>query len=50
MRKLTLPQVAQWAINCVDIRDPDAIQTPFEYDENPWDGWNVVVSSSVIRG
>ena len=31
--------IAQWAINCVDARDPDAIMTPFEYDENPWDGW-----------
>lgn len=41
MRKLTCRQVAQWAINVVDMRDPDAIQTPFEYDENPWDGWNV---------
>ena len=32
--------VAQWAINVVDFRDPDAINTPFEYDPNPWDGWN----------
>lgn len=42
MRKLTCRQIAQWAVNCVDIRDSDAIQTPFEYDENPWNGWNVV--------
>ena len=21
------------------MRDPDVIMTPFEYDENPWDGW-----------
>lgn len=41
-RKLTRRMIAQWAINVVDFRDPDAIQTPFEYDENPWDGWNVV--------
>ncbi len=41
-RKLTCRMIAQWAVNVVDFRDPDAIQTPFEYDENPWDGWNVV--------
>jgi len=38
-RKNTCRQIAQWAINCVDIRDADVINTPFEYDENPWDGW-----------
>ncbi|MEM8865847.1 MAG: hypothetical protein AAGF31_09925, partial [Planctomycetota bacterium] len=42
LRKLTCRKIAQWAINCADIRDSDAICTPFEYDENPWDGWNVV--------
>ncbi len=42
MRKLTCRRIAQWAINVVDFRDPDSIQTAFEYDENPWDGWNVV--------
>ena len=46
MRKLTCRQVAQWAINCVDMRDPDSVQTPFEYDENPWDGWNVRVNNA----
>jgi hypothetical protein len=39
LRKLTLRAIAQWAVNCVDARDADAIMTPFEYDENPWDGW-----------
>ncbi|MEX0612574.1 MAG: hypothetical protein WD229_10695, partial [Pirellulales bacterium] len=38
-RKLTCRMIAQWAVNCVDMRDADAIMTPFEYDENPWDGW-----------
>ncbi len=38
-RKYTYRQVAQWAVNCVDFRDSDATMTPFEYDENPWDGW-----------
>jgi hypothetical protein len=39
MRRLKAQQIAQWAINCVDFRDADAIMTPFEYDSNPWDGW-----------
>lgn len=42
LRKLTCRMIAQWAINVVDFRDPDSIQTAFEYDENPWDGWNLV--------
>ncbi len=42
LRKLTCRQVAQWAINCADMRDPDVVNSEFEYDENPWDGWNVV--------
>jgi hypothetical protein len=41
LRKLTCRQIAQWAANCADMRDSDAIMTPFEYDENPWDGWGV---------
>lgn len=40
-RELTVRRIAQWAINCVDFRDPDAIMTPFEYDANPFDGWHV---------
>lgn len=46
-RKLTCRMVAQWAVNCVDMRDPDVISTPFEYDENPWDGWGVPDAKSV---
>ncbi|WP_428304900.1 hypothetical protein [Lacipirellula sp.] len=34
-------QLAQWAVNVVDFRDPDNIMTPFEYDVNPFDGWHV---------
>ena len=34
-------QIAQWAVNVVDFRDSDSIMTPFEYDTNPWDGWDV---------
>lgn len=41
LRKLFCRRVAQYAINVVDFRDPDAIMTPFEYDEFPFDGWNV---------
>jgi len=33
-------ETAQWAINVVDFRDADSIMTPFEYDENPFDGWD----------
>ncbi len=40
-RKLTAKRIAQWAINVVDFRDADSIMTPFEYDENPFDGWGV---------
>ena len=36
-------QLAQWAINAVDFRDPDNIMTAFEYDNNPFEwlgtGW-----------
>jgi len=45
-RKYSCRQMAQWAVNCVDFRDSDACMTPFEYDENPWDGWNCVDSGS----
>ena len=33
--------IAQWAINVVDFRDPDSINTPFEFDLTPFNGWNV---------
>ena len=32
--------LAQWAINVVDFRDPDSINTPFEFDINPFNGWD----------
>jgi hypothetical protein len=34
-------RIAQWAINSVDFRDPDATMSSFEYDLNPFDGWDV---------
>ena len=33
-------EVAQWAVNVVDFRDRDSIMTAFEYDVNPFDGWD----------
>ncbi|MFL2863942.1 MAG: hypothetical protein ACJZ8Y_01885 [Pirellulaceae bacterium] len=33
--------IAQWAANAVDFRDADAIMTPFEFDINPFNGWDV---------
>jgi hypothetical protein len=33
-------QLAQWAVNVVDFRDSDSIMTFFEYDPNPFDGWD----------
>ncbi len=44
LRRYTCRQIAQWAVNCVDFRDSDACNTPFEFDTNPWDGWNCVNS------
>ena len=34
--------LAQWVANVVDYRDADSICTPFEFDFNPWDGWDGV--------
>ncbi len=31
--------LAQWAVNAVDFRDRDAAMTPFEFDVNPFNGW-----------
>ena len=45
--------VAQWCINVVDFRDPDSIHTPFEFDTNPWNGWDVdgdLTTDDVVGG
>lgn len=31
--------LAQWVVNVIDFRDPDSIMTPFEFDDNPFNGW-----------
>jgi hypothetical protein len=33
--------LAQWIANVVDFRDADSIMTPFEFDLNPFNGWDV---------
>ena len=40
-QELTARAIAQWAINVVDFRDADSAMTPFEYDVNPFNGWDV---------
>lgn len=40
-RDATADMLAQWAVNIVDFRDGDSIMTPFEYDKNVFDGWQV---------
>jgi hypothetical protein len=32
---------AQWAANVVEFRDADSTMTPFEFDTEPQDGWDV---------
>jgi hypothetical protein len=32
---------AQWVANVVEFRDADSTMTPFEYDTDPADGWDV---------
>lgn len=34
-------EVAQWAANVVEFRDADSTMTPFEYDINVFNGWDV---------
>jgi hypothetical protein len=43
-------RVAQWAINVVDFRDPDNIMTAFEYDPNPFNGWDCVAPAPPTPG
>ncbi len=42
-RQARARRLAQWAINIVDFRDPDNIMTAFEYDVNPFDGWDATI-------
>ena len=34
-------EVAQWAANVVEFRDADSTMTPFEFDTNIFNGWDV---------
>ncbi|HEX6960921.1 MAG TPA: hypothetical protein VF175_03585, partial [Lacipirellula sp.] len=34
-------RMAQWCVNAVDFRDADSKMTLFEYDVDPFDGWDV---------
>jgi hypothetical protein len=46
-------RVAQWAMNVADFRDRDAIMTGFEFDLNPWDGWDVdgnLLTTEMLNG
>jgi hypothetical protein len=37
----TRRKYAQWAANVVEFRDADSTMTPFEYDSDPANGWDV---------
>lgn len=42
-KELTATRIAQWAINAVEFRDSDAIMQPFEFDINPFNGWQETI-------
>ncbi|WP_254513328.1 hypothetical protein [Anatilimnocola floriformis] len=46
----TARMFAQWAVNIVDFRDVDSIMTCFEYDTNPWNGWQVDGNPATTAG
>ena len=49
----TARRIAQWAINCAEFRDSDGAMTPFEFDVNPRNGWQVDIDGdprTVERG
>ena len=50
VRELTSRRLAQWCVNVVDFRDRDAIMTPFEYDANPMNGWDVDGDPRTVEG
>ena len=39
--ELKAKRLAQWAVNVVDFMDSDNIMTGFEFDMNPFNGWEV---------
>jgi hypothetical protein len=53
LRPANIPRhqwLAQLAVNMVDFRDSDATFTIFEYDTNPFDGWDVDGDLSTDEG
>jgi hypothetical protein len=40
--------VAQWAVNIVDFRDADSINTPYVFDPTPFDGTPLVVAANPL--
>ncbi len=38
-------RIAQWAVNVVDYRDPDATVTRFVYDPDPLNGWDLAIDA-----
>ncbi|MFL2861421.1 MAG: hypothetical protein ACJ0BJ_02385 [Pirellulales bacterium] len=43
-------EVAQWAANVVEFRDADSTMTPFEFDTNIFNGWDVDGNVTTFTG
>jgi hypothetical protein len=46
-RERAVHRIAQWSINAVDFRDPGAIMSAFEFDVNPFNGWQDEIDGDV---
>ena len=49
-RKQMARSIAQYVINVVDARDADDTMTPFEFDLNPYNGWDVTYDMIDVAG